>query len=86
MLSSYSLTHTYTYTLFPQFGDTVNVASRMESTGVVGSVQISCSLAEIISKPEYTHKSGKYALVPRNELVEVKGKGMMKTFFLETSK
>ena len=51
------------------FGDTVNTASRMESTCAPGEVQCSAATAAEID--------GDFELEPR--VVEVKGKGRMRT-------
>jgi len=56
------------------WGDTVNVASRMESTGEAGKIQISKTTAEKLKN--------RFTLIERGE-VEVKGKGKMRTWFLE---
>lgn len=58
------------------FGDTVNVASRMESTSVPGSIQMSASLMS-----ELHTRGASYKTISRGD-VEVKGKGKMHTFFL----
>jgi adenylate cyclase len=55
------------------WGDTVNVASRMESTGEPGKIQI--------SEATHTLLKDKFVCEPRGEL-EIKGKGKMKTWFL----
>jgi guanylate cyclase len=55
------------------WGDTVNTASRMESEGVVGSIQVSAATNELIQN--------KYRLTPRGTIA-VKGKGAMDTFLL----
>jgi len=59
------------------FGDTVNTASRMESTGAAGCIHCSGSVAELL------RRLGGYALEPRGE-VDVKGKGTMETFWLNS--
>jgi hypothetical protein len=62
---------------FQLFGDTVNFASRMESTGQPNRIQCSQTTAELL------RVSGKHHwLVPRDNLVVVKGKGTLKTFFI----
>ena len=62
--------HKFTYDLW---GNTVNVASRMESTGTPGRVHVSPSTAE--------HLGGHFALEPRGS-VSVKGIGEVETFFV----
>jgi guanylate cyclase len=62
--------HKFAYDLW---GDVVNTASRMESHGVPGSIQISRATYEII-RNDY--------LCERRGTVEIKGKGEMETFFL----
>jgi class 3 adenylate cyclase len=60
--------------IYDIWGDTVNLASRMESTGVPGRVQVSAAVEERLR--------GHFRLTPRG-LVEVKGKGFLPTWFLE---
>jgi class 3 adenylate cyclase len=55
------------------WGDTVNTASRMESHGVAGAVQV--------SEATWARVRDAFAFEPRGE-IEVKGKGPMKTFTL----
>jgi len=55
------------------WGDTVNTASRMESGGVAGLIQVSSSTYELIR--------GDYQCTPRGK-VAVKGKGEMETYVL----
>lgn len=55
------------------WGDAVNVAARMEATGVPGRIQLAESLAAGLSD--------RFEFEPRGE-VEVKGKGKIKTCFL----
>ncbi|KAL5034531.1 hypothetical protein RTP6_002369 [Batrachochytrium dendrobatidis] len=57
------------------FGDTVNTASRMESTGAPMKIQISQSTYT------YLKEAGGYHTSPRGE-IDVKGKGKMATYFL----
>jgi adenylate cyclase len=55
------------------WGDAVNVAARMETTGVAGKIQISQSV--------YERLKDQFVLEARGE-IEVKGKGSMQTWFL----
>ncbi len=55
------------------WGDTVNVAARMESTGVAGRIQLSPDTAELLGD--------EFEIEPRGD-VEVKGKGVISTWFL----
>ncbi|MFN2203917.1 MAG: adenylate/guanylate cyclase domain-containing protein [Caldilineaceae bacterium] len=59
---------------FDLWGDAVNVASRMESQGVAGKIQISPTTYELIKN--------NFRTVPRGS-IEVRGKGLMDTWFLE---
>lgn len=61
----------FTYDLW---GDTVNVASRMESTGQPGKVHVSPATAELIAKS--------FKLTHRGQ-IEVKSLGMVETYFVE---
>jgi len=64
----------FTYDLW---GDTVNVASRMESTGQPGRIHISTHTAQLIE--------GEFNLEPRGA-IEVKSLGMVETFFVNGRK
>jgi len=64
-------------TRFQLFGDTVNTASRMESTGKVNMIQVSPQTANLLKDEGL----GKW-VVPRENLVTVKGKGEMQTYWL----
>jgi adenylate cyclase len=55
------------------WGDTVNLASRMESTGVPGRIQISKATRDLVS--------GWFDIQPRG-MVEMRGKGNVETWFL----
>jgi len=63
-------TRKFSYDLW---GDTVNTASRMESHGVPGEIQLTERAAEALH--------GAFELAPRGP-IDVKGKGPMETFFL----
>ncbi|XP_065108062.1 adenylate cyclase type 5 isoform X2 [Paramisgurnus dabryanus] len=61
----------------PQYdiwGNTVNVASRMDSTGVPERIQVTTDLYQVLSSYNYTLEC--------RGLVKVKGKGEMTTYFL----
>jgi adenylate cyclase len=55
------------------WGDAVNVASRMESTGELGKIQV--------SPDTYERLNGEFVLESRG-VIDVKGKGEMQTWFL----
>jgi guanylate cyclase soluble subunit beta len=57
------------------FGDTVNVASRMESTGLPERIHLSIETYKRLINPE------QYIFEDRGE-IEIKGKGLMRTYFL----
>jgi class 3 adenylate cyclase len=59
--------------IYDVWGDTVNVASRMESTGVPGRIQVTGAVERRLRD--------RFVLTSRGE-IEVKGKGQMETFFL----
>jgi len=56
------------------WGDAVNVASRMESTGVDGEIQVSEALQQVLKEHFVLEKRGS---------VDVKGRGAMATYFLK---
>eukprot|EP00934_Nitzschia_sp_Nitz4_P000158 Nitzschia sp. Nitz4//scaffold306_size21755//9910//13748//NITZ4_008590-RA/size21755-snap-gene-0.13-mRNA-1//1//CDS//3329547114//158//frame0 len=66
---------------FQLFGDTVNTASRMESTGTRGKIQVSQDTADLLMGAGKSHW-----LKPRDEAVIAKGKGEMKTYWLDPTK
>ena len=60
--------------LYDLWGDTVNTASRMESTSSPGRIQV--------SQTTWKQLENRYRFSP-SRLIEVKGKGTMNTWFLE---
>jgi adenylate cyclase len=63
-------THKFVYDVW---GDTVNTASRMESHSLPGRIQLSAATRAAL---------GDRFRAERRGMVEIKGKGMMETFFL----
>lgn len=62
---------------FQLFGDTVNTAARLESTGIPNRIQVSQESAG------YIIDCGKgHWLKAREDMVEAKGKGLLKTYWL----
>ena len=59
--------------IYDLWGDTVNIASRMESHGITGCIQV--------AESTYTLLRDLYHFEPRGT-IEVKGKGMMRTYLL----
>jgi class 3 adenylate cyclase len=60
--------------IYDLWGDTVNIASRMESHGIPGAIQLSAASRQLLD--------GAYQLRHRGT-IEVKGKGEMETWLLE---
>ncbi|XP_076864575.1 adenylate cyclase type 2b isoform X2 [Brachyhypopomus gauderio] len=63
----------------PQYdiwGNTVNVASRMESTGVLGKIQVTEETSRVLKPLGY--------MCSCRGIINVKGKGDLKTFFVHT--
>ena len=65
--------HRHAKFIYDVWGDTVNLASRMESLGVPGRVQVTHAVMERLAAPS--------SFEPRG-LIEVKGKGPTPTWFL----
>lgn len=66
---------------FQLFGDTVNTASRMESLGHRGKIQISQTTATLIREAGREHW-----LTPRKDKIVAKGKGMLQTYFVDPTR
>mmetsp|Transcript_41571 Transcript_41571/g.126014 ORF Transcript_41571/g.126014 Transcript_41571/m.126014 type:complete len:1447 (-) Transcript_41571:64-4404(-) len=62
---------------FQLFGDTMNTASRMESTGIENMIQVSQETADRLKAAGKGH-----SLVPRQGVVQAKGKGALQTYWL----
>ena len=65
------------------WGDTVNVASRMESTSEPGRIHISEAFARLLPATSSGDSFERPLQVLERGEIDVKGKGMMKTFWLE---
>ena len=62
---------------FDLFGDTINTAQRIESTGKPNSIHLSEQTAQLIKE------GGKSEwLLPRKDAVKAKGKGQLRTYWL----
>lgn len=61
---------------YSPFGDAVNMASRMQSHGQAGCIHISRSTASVLSR------FSEFEVIKRDPSVDVKGKGVMDTFWL----
>jgi class 3 adenylate cyclase len=66
---------------FELFGDTINTASRMESTGIRDRIQVSEETAHLIEKVG----GDRFKLTLREDTIHAKGKGHMKTYFLNVN-
>ena len=63
---------------FELFGDTINTASRMESTGLPGKIQVSEETARLIQRD-----SKSQWLTKRDTTITAKGKGELQTYWAE---
>ncbi|CAJ1963434.1 unnamed protein product [Cylindrotheca closterium] len=65
---------------FQLFGDTVNTAARMESTGRANCIQITETTAHLLRESGFANM-----IIPRGEKTFVKGKGEMQTYWLRST-
>jgi class 3 adenylate cyclase len=66
---------------FQLFGDTMNTAARMESTGKRGKTHVSQDTANLLTKFGKQHW-----LTSREEVVYAKGKGELQTYWIHTTR
>ena len=64
-------------TLFNRFGDTVNTAARMESTGLRNKIHVSQETADLLREAGKSHW-----VEERKDVVVAKGKGALQTYWL----
>lgn len=60
--------------IYDLWGDTVNLASRMESQGVIGQIQV--------TEAVYLKLRDRFTFVPRGK-IEIKGRGLQEAYLLE---
>ena len=65
---------------FQLFGDTMNTAARMESTGRENCIQISQTTADLLKEGGFENMT-----IPREQKTFVKGKGEMQTYWLRST-
>jgi len=66
--------------IYDLWGDTVNQASRMEDFGVIGEIQVTDRFKNSVEQM-LSFAKNKYYFVDRG-IIEIKGKGQMRTWFL----
>lgn len=66
---------------FQLFGDTVNTASRLESTGQANRIHVSQATADLIIASGKSHW-----IRPREEMVEARGKGYIQTYWVKQAR
>jgi adenylate cyclase len=59
--------------IYDLWGDTVNIASRMESQGELGTIQVSEPTYELLRDTHFFRERGR---------IEIKGRGEMTTYFM----
>ena len=59
--------------MYVVWGDTVNTASRMETFGAADRIHVSAEMRDILGETYLFESRGK---------LDIKGKGMMETYFL----
>lgn len=69
----------FTYDLW---GETVNVGSQMESLGVPGKIQVTPATKKAIEEQDHKNRF----VFEKRGTVQIKGKGEMTTYFLESKK
>jgi len=67
--------------LYDLWGDAVNTAARMESHGEAGKIHVSEEFMHAVGAENFLP----LRFIPRGEM-NIKGKGIMKTYFLEKAK
>ena len=66
---------------FQLFGDSMNTAARMESHGLAGQIHISEETAHVLMAKGKSHW-----VTPREDQLDVKGKGLLQTFWVVNRK
>jgi hypothetical protein len=64
------------------FGETINIANKIESSGYTNRIHISPAFASVI---KHLPRSDAYELIKREDPVEIKGKEKVQTYWLENS-